>query len=104
MSSLPEKSEVSYGLKDQTAAEAQLLTSAVDHARARAQVLAQVSNASLSPIHRLSHSFPFGSSRSSDDCPYRENPGLASSGIPEFNPEKVTVSCDVRCSWELIAK
>lgn len=104
MSSLPEKSEVSYGLKDQTAAEAQLLTSAVDHARARAQVLAQVSNASLGPIHRLSHSFSFGSSRSSGDWLYRENPGLPSSGIPEFNPEKVTVSCSVYCSWELIAK
>ena len=100
--------QVSYGLKDRAAAEAQLLNSAVDQARARAQVLALAAGASLGPIHTLKHDFSSGTGLSwnhnDNGLRYRESCAmdLSSSKVPEFNPEKITVSCDVFCSWELI--
>lgn len=100
--------QVSYGLKDRAAAEAQLLNSAVDQARARAQILALAAGASLGSIHTLKHDFSSGTGLSwnynDNGLCYRESCAmdLSLSKVPEFNPEKITVSCDVSCSWELV--
>lgn len=92
-----------FGLKDEASVEKELLASAVEQAKARAEILASAAGASLGRIASIEHTVrnTFDGYAGhflccEDSCmstPSNENM------IPDFNPDDITVYCSIEAAW-----
>lgn len=96
-----------YGIKDEAAIEAMLLTEAMEEAHFRAAILATAAGSKLGSIKSISHSFQnaYTVSRCAKMCMFAPTSRGAAPEflIPDFNPEDISVECSVSATWYLDA-
>ena len=95
---------IAYSLKRPDECEKELLRSAVSEARDRAEALADAAGSKLGNVKRIHYRFSRASSSYADGggCePMGDYCDAAEPGVPEFNPEPISVYCSVTLAWAL---
>lgn len=86
-----------YALKDEAKLKDSLLADAVKEGRRRAEILAEAAGAKVVGIQSIDYGYEGGYGVRACFCECKADFDEA----PEFNPEDIVVSCDVRMQWAM---
>lgn len=92
-----------FRLKDEASVEKELLASAVDQARSRAEILATAAGAKLGGIAGIEHTVRNTFDGYADHFLCCEDSYMSAPSkkdmIPDFNPDDITVYCSIDAAW-----
>lgn len=94
-----------FKLKDEASVEKELLASAVEQARSRAEILARAAGAKLGRIASIEHTVRNSFDGYADHYLCCEDSYMSAPSrkdmIPDFNPDDITVYCSIDAAWHI---
>ena len=88
---------LNYALKNEADLKSSLMADAVKEGRRRAEILAEASGEKISGIRSIDYGYDGGFGMRACYCESK----VMFDEAPEFNPEDIEVSCDVRMQWAM---